>query len=212
MAVFLLMLRRTRLLSVWFDTSSDLLLGCSTHKRWNSWDTWEEKQKFIWVEPRSTWEVAHSLPWQIHYPDPSGRSPEVQSNLESTTAGRKRRLEKPLSRSINAKSHVPHPAHCWTGIAMGWGICKLSLPCRGSAASQPWIHLILAVKFYLLHDCTGRLLSANLVMFKPASGMRSQEIWLKVAERLLLRSQVSLSRGAERAVTLMQGAICSFFL
>lgn len=173
---------------------------------------WLENRNKIWVTPRSTCEVAHPLPSQINYPDPLGRSPEVQSNLESTTAGRKRRLQEPLPRSVNAKSHVPHPAHCWTGWAMGWGTCKLSFPCRGSAASQPWIHLVWAVKFYLLHDCTGRLLSANLVMFKPASGMRSQEIWLKVAERLLLRSQVSLSWGAERAVTLMQDAICFFLL
>lgn len=194
--VFLFVWRRTRFLSVWFDTSSDLRI----------------ETKFIWVTPRSTCAVAHSLPSQINYPDPLGRSPEVQSTLESATAGRKRRLQEPLPRSINAKSHVPHPAHCWTGWAMGWGTCKLSLPCRGSAASQPWIHPILAVKFYLLHDCTGRLLSANLVMFKPASGMRSQEIWLEEAERLLLRSQVSPSWGAERAVTLMQDAICFFLL
>lgn len=156
--------------------------------------------------------LAHSLPSQINYPDCLGSDPEVQSSLESITTGGKGELQKPLPRSMNAKSCVPHPAHCWIGRAMGWGTCKLSLPRRDSTASQPWIHLVLAVKFYLLHDCTGRLLSANLVMFKPASGMRSQEIWLEVAERLLLRSQVSLSRGAERAVTLMQDAICFFLL
>lgn len=175
--------------------------------------TREEEQNLSelqWL--RSTCEMAHSLPSQINYLHPLGRSPEVKSNPESSTAGRKGRLQKPLPRSVNAKSHVPHPAHCWTGRAMGRGTCKLSLPSRDSAASQPWIHPILAVKFYLLHDCTGRLLSANLVMFKPASGMRSQEIWLKVAERLLLRSQVSPSWGAERAVTLMQDAICFFLL
>lgn len=39
------------------------------------------------------------------------KEPEVQSNPRSVTTGGKRRLQKPLPRSINAKSCVPHSAH-----------------------------------------------------------------------------------------------------
>lgn len=190
------------------------------HKQWPSTGLWWSQKlrylrtatKCIWVTRKSC-ESSPSLPSVGSDPSPLGKSPEGQS----IPGGLSQQVEKENHGSHCLGLEIPR-AVCLTwqvaGIGEQWaeGICKVSFPRRGSAASQPWIHLILAVKFYLLHDCTGRLLSANLVMFKPASGMRSQEIWVEVAERLLLRSQVSLSRGAEQAVTLMQDAICFFLL
>lgn len=74
-------------------------------------ETLENIEKFVWVTRRSSCEAAHSLPSVVNYTDPLGRNPEVQSNPGSVTAGGKRRLQKPLPRSINARSCVPHSAN-----------------------------------------------------------------------------------------------------
>lgn len=192
-----------------FDTSSGLLLVCSDHKGQNSWNTWEQTQNLSGLHKDLPVKyLTHCLHKSITLitlrKEPGG------AVLPSHIRWKKKTAED-LAEVYRCEALCPSPSSQAAGIGKWWaeGICE---PCRGSAASQPWIHLILAVKFYLLHDCTGRLLSANSVMFKPAPGMRSQEIWVEVAERLLLRSKVSFSRGAERAVTLMQDAICFFLL